>query len=104
MTALTPGCDPDLSVTGAPFGAAAGGGPRVRSGLVLIAVLGLSVLLATADSVPGPVAVPAVVVGVLCALVLVRRGVRVAHRAGSAAAASVARAAHRSRPVPSPTP
>ena len=67
MTALTPGCDPDMSVTGAPFGAAAGGGPRVRSGLVLIAVVALSALLASADSVPGLVAVPAVVVAVLCA-------------------------------------
>jgi hypothetical protein len=82
MTALTPGCDPDMSVTGAPFGTAAGGGPRVRSALVLVAIVALAALLATAGSVPGLVAVPAVVVGVLCALVLVRRGIRLAHRSG----------------------
>ncbi len=104
MTALTPGCDPDMSTTGAPFGGATGGGPRLRSGAVLVVVVALSALLATGDSVPGAVAVPAAVVGMLCALVLVRRGLRVAHRAGSAATASVARAAHRSRPVPSATP
>jgi hypothetical protein len=103
MTALTPGCDPDMSVTGAPFGTAVGRGPRVRSALVLIAVVALSALLATADSVPGLLAVPAVVVGVLCALVLLRRGIRLAHRAGSAVVTSAARAAHRSGPVPSPT-
>jgi len=78
MTALTPGCDPDMSVTGAPFGTAADGGPRVRSGLVLVAIVALATLLATADAVPGLVAVPAVVVGGLCALVLVRRGIRLA--------------------------
>jgi hypothetical protein len=99
MTVLTPGCDPDMSTTGAPFGAAAGGGPRVRSGLVLLAVVTVSAFLATGDSVPGLVAVPALVVGSLCALVLVRRGVRLVHRAGSAAI-TVARA----RPVPGTTP
>lgn len=94
MTALTPGCDPDMSVTGAPFGAAADSGPRVRSGLVLLAVVALAALLVTADSVPGLVAVPAVVVGALCALALVRRGIRLVHRVGTAVATSAARAAH----------
>ena len=88
MTALTPGCDPDMSVTGAPFGTVVGRGPRVRSALVLVAVVALAALLATAGSVPGLVAVPALVVGVLSALVLLRRGIRLAHR---------------SRPVPSAT-
>jgi hypothetical protein len=94
MTALTPGCDPDMSVTGAPFGAVADRGPRVRSGLVLLAVVALATLLATADSVPGLVAVPAVVVGALCALALVRRGIRLVHRGGPAVATPAARAAH----------
>lgn len=94
MTALTPGCDPDMSVTGAPFGAAADRGPRVRSGLVLLAVVAVAAFLATAGSVPGPVAVPAVVVGALCALALVRRGIRLVLRAGSAVATPTARAAH----------
>ena len=80
MTALTPGCDPDMSVTGAPFGAAAGTGPRVRSAFVLLVLVALSALLVTAGSVPGPVAVPVAAVGVLCALVLVRRGIRLVHR------------------------
>ena len=94
MTALTPGCDPDMSVTGAPFGAATGRGPRVRSGLVLLAVVVLAALLATADNVPGLVAVPAAVVGLLCALALVRRGIRLVHRASPAVATPTARAAH----------
>ena len=104
MTALTPGCDPDMSVTGAPFGTAVDRGPRVRSALVLVAVVALAAFLATAGSVPGLVAVPAVVVGALCALVLVRRGIRLAHRPSSAVATSAARAVHRSGPVPSTTP
>ena len=94
MTALTPGCDPDMSVSGAPFGTTADRGPRVRSGLVLLAVVALATLLATADSVPGLVSVPAVVVGALCALALVLRGIRLVHRAGSAVATPAARAAH----------
>ncbi|TQN42427.1 hypothetical protein FHU33_1827 [Blastococcus colisei] len=103
MTALTPGCDPDMSITGAPYGVS-GGGPRLRSGLVLLAAVVVSVLLAIGNSVPGLVAVPAVVVGVLCALALIRRGARLAHRAGSVVAASVGRALYRSRPVPTATP
>src|SRR3712207_231527 len=99
MTALTPGCDPDLSTSGAPFGVAAGGGPLVRSGLMLLAVVAVCAVLTTADPVPGPVAVLAAVVGVLCALVLFRRGVRLALRPGSAPGGSVDRAVHRSRPV-----
>ena len=104
MTALTPGCDPDMSTTGAPFGATSGGGPGLLSGLVLVAVVAVSTVLATGDSVPGAVAFPAVVVWLLCGLALLRRGIRVAHRAGSAATASVARAVHRSRPVPTAAP
>ncbi len=49
MTVLTPGCDPDMSTTGAPFGRP----PEefhVRSVLVLLAITGLSAALATADA------------------------------------------------------
>src|SRR5215213_919568 len=81
MTALTPGCDPDMSTTGAPFGAGAREGPRLRSGLVLLAVVALAAVLATDDSVPRPVAVPALVAGALCALALVARGIRLVQRA-----------------------
>jgi hypothetical protein len=98
MTVLTPGCDPDMSVTGAPFGAAAGGGPRVRSWLVLIALVALSAFLATADAVPGLVGVPAAVVGVLCALVLVRRVLRLVRHA-AARVTPGARGSGRRRPV-----
>jgi len=103
MTTLTPGCDPDMSITGAPYGATSGG-PRMRSAVILLAVVVGSALLATGGSMPGGVAVAAALVGLLCAVVLVRRAVRLAHRAGVVAASSVARAVHRSRPVPTATP
>ncbi len=103
MTALTPGCDPDMSITGSPFGAASGGGRRLRSGAVLLVVGALSFLLATGDSVPGGVRVPAVVVALFCALVLIRRGVRLARRAWPVAASPASRAADTSRPVPTAT-
>lgn len=104
MTALTPGCDPDMSVTGAPFGAVPGGGPRLRSGLVLLALAGVAVLVAVTDPVPGLIAVPVLVVGALSALALLARGVRLGQRAGSAVASSVGRALHRPRPLPSAAP
>jgi hypothetical protein len=103
MTALTPGCDPDMSISGAPFGATATTGPRLRSGAVLLAFVALAVLLVSADA-PAASTVPVAVVGAFCAVALVGRGVRLAHRTGSAAVTSVARAAHRSRTVPSATP
>jgi hypothetical protein len=95
----TIGCDPDMSTTGAPFGTAPQR-PRVRSTIVLLVLVAGSVALATADPVPGGLAVPAAVVGAVCALVLGSRAVRVAHSAGTAAAAALGRALHRSRPVP----
>jgi hypothetical protein len=103
MTALTPGCDPDMSITGAPYGAARGG-PRVRSGLVLLAVVAVAALLAAGDSVPSLLAVPVLGLGVLCALVLVRRGIRLGRRGAGVAAARAVRALHRSRPVPTGMP
>ena len=103
MTALTPGCDPDMSTTGAPYGATPRG-PRLGSGLVLVAVVAVAVLLVTGGSAPGLVAVPAGVVGAFCALALIGRGARLARRAGAAAQASTARALHRSRPLPTGTP
>lgn len=104
MTTLTPGCDPDMSVTGAPFGSTSGSGPRLRSGLVLLALAGLAVLVAVTDVMPGPVAVPVLVVGGLCALALAARAVRLAQRAGSAATSAVARTLHRPQPVPTAVP
>lgn len=103
MTALTPGCDPDMSTTGAPFGATSGGAAGVRSLLVLLAVVAVSASVATGDG-PGWLAVAAAVVGLLCALVVLRRGALLAHRAGVATAATAARVVHRSRPVPTAAP
>ncbi|SFF40704.1 hypothetical protein [Blastococcus tunisiensis] len=101
MTTLTPGCDPDMSTTGAPFGARpADAGPRVRSGLVLLAVVAGSVLLATGDAVPMLLAVPVGAVGALCALALAARGIALAQHVGAAAAGPVGRLPHRARPVP----
>ena len=99
MTVLTPGCDPDMSISGAPFGAAPGR-LRLRSGAVLLVVAGLGAYLATGEAVPEMLAVPAAVVGAACALALVMRAVRLGRRTGSAAVAAVARSAHRARPVP----
>lgn len=104
MTALTPGCDPDMSTTGAPFGAVPASGSGVRSGLVLMVVAVGSAFLAIGDAVPGVVTVPAVVIGGSCALALVRRGVRAVQRPASAAAAPLVPAVHRSRPVPTALP
>jgi hypothetical protein len=87
---LTPSCDPDMSF-GAPFGAAPHHGPRLRSGAVLLVLAVLCGYLATADAVPAALAAPAAVVGLTSALVLVRRAIRLAHRAAPAAAAAVTR-------------
>jgi membrane associated rhomboid family serine protease len=79
MTALTPNCDPDMSTTWAPFGPRAPG-PRVRSAVVLLAVVVGAAFLAAGTAVPGWVAVAAAVIGLFCALVLLRRALRLAHR------------------------
>lgn len=97
MTALTPGCDPDMSTTGAPFGSVPAR-PRVLSGAVLLGFVALAVLLVGAGA-PGGLTVPVLVVAALCTLALVARAVRLVQRAGGSAAASVARALHLSRPV-----
>jgi hypothetical protein len=103
MTALTPGCDPDMSTTGAPFGPSSGDS-GLRSGLVLLVVVTVAALVATGDAVPGAAAVPATVVGLLCALVLVRRGIRLTYRAGALVAASASRTLHRSTVLPTRAP
>ena len=98
MTALTPDCDPDLSNCGSPTSPSGGG---VRSTVVLLALVTVAVLAVTGEAVPGAVAVLAGGVGLVSALVLTRRAVRLAGRAGAAVAAHGlwAGAAHRSRPV-----
>ena len=98
MTALTPDCDPDLSNCGSPTSPPGGG---VRSTVVLLALVTVAALAVTGGAVPGAVAFLAGGVGALSALVLARRAVRLAGRAGAALAAHGpwAGAVHRSRPV-----
>ncbi len=98
MTALTPDCDPDLSNCGSPTGSNGGG---VRSTVVLLALVTAAVLAVTGDAVPGVVAFLAGGVGLVSALVLAGRMVRLVRGAGAAVAVHGpgAGAVHRSRPV-----
>ena len=97
MSALTPDCDPDLSNCGSPTGSPGGG---VRSTVVLLALVTVGLLAVTGEAVPGAVAFLAGGVGLVSALVLGRRAVRLVQRAGAAVAAHGPWAAvHRSRPV-----
>src|SRR3712207_6891654 len=77
MTALTPGCDPDMSTTGAPFGSVPAR-PRVLSGAVLLGFVALAVLLVGAGA-PGALTVPVLVVAAPCTLALVAREIGRAH-------------------------
>ncbi|SDN83954.1 hypothetical protein [Geodermatophilus sp. DSM 45219] len=96
MSALTPDCDPDLSNCGSPTGP-----PSVRSTVVLLVLVTVAVLAVTGGSVPGGVAFLAGGVGLVSALVLAGRAVRLGRRAGAAIAARGpwAGAVHRSRPA-----
>ncbi|SNS84982.1 hypothetical protein SAMN04488107_4026 [Geodermatophilus saharensis] len=80
MSALTPDCDPDLSHCGKPAHRSGG----VRSTLVLLALVTVAALAVTGDAVPGTVAVLAGGVGLVAALVLGARVVRLAQRAAAA--------------------
>jgi hypothetical protein len=98
VTALTPDCDPDLSNCGSPTSPPGGG---VWSTVVLLALVGVAVLAVTGEAVPGALTSLAGGVGLLSALVLARRAVRLAGRAGAAVTAHRpwAGTVHRSRPV-----
>jgi hypothetical protein len=80
MSALTPDCDPDLSHCGQPVRRSGG----VRSALVLVALVTVAVLAVTGEAVPGAVAFLAGGVGVLAALALAARVVRLGQRAAAA--------------------
>ncbi|WP_346618976.1 hypothetical protein [Blastococcus montanus] len=100
MSALTPDCDPDLSNCGSPVdGPYTGGGPGVRSTVILLAVLAASVSLATGGTAPGAVVVLSGGVALVSGLVLTARCIRLAQRLGAAAAAHAPAAMRRSRPV-----
>ncbi|MGY1605864.1 hypothetical protein [Geodermatophilus sp. SYSU D00700] len=77
MSALTPDCDPDLSHCGQPVRKSGG----VRSTLVLVALVAVAALAVTGNAVPGAVAVLAGGVGLLAALALAARVVRLGQRA-----------------------
>ncbi|MGY1821716.1 hypothetical protein [Geodermatophilus sp. SYSU D00079] len=95
MSALTPDCDPDLSNCGSPVGS-----PGIGSTVVLLAVLVVSVPVATGAAVPGVLAFLAGGAGVLSALVLVGRAVRLVRRLAPAVASGAwVSPARRSRPV-----
>jgi hypothetical protein len=92
MSALTPDCDPDLSNCGSPVT-----GPRIRSTVVLAALVTVAALTVTGElAVPGAVAFLAGGVGLVAALVLGARTVRLGQRA---VAAVHLPALHRSHPV-----
>ncbi len=80
MSALTPDCDPDLSNCGSPAS-----GPRIRSTVVLAAFVAVAVLAVTGEvAVPGAVSFLAGGVGLVAALVLGARTVRLGQRAVAA--------------------
>jgi hypothetical protein len=97
MSALTPDCDPDLSNCGSA--GRSGGGPRVRSTVVLIAVLVAALSLVTGGAAPGVVAFLAGGVALLSALVLATRGVRLVQRGIATVVAQRPWVVHRSQPV-----
>ena len=90
MSALTPDCDPDLSHCGQPVRRSGG----VRSTLVLVALVTVAAFTVTGGAVPGAVAFLTGGVGLVAALVLGGRAVRLGRRA---VAAVPLPALHRSR-------
>ncbi|WP_336027516.1 hypothetical protein [Geodermatophilus sp. FMUSA9-8] len=91
MSALTPDCDPDLAHCGQPRS-----GHGMTSTLVLVGLVTLGALAVTGGAVPGVVAVLAGGVGLMAAVALTARVVRLGQRA---VAAVHLPALHRSRPV-----
>lgn len=82
MTTLGPNCDPDLSVTGAPWGGGPGGtNPGVLSTVLLLAVLTASLLLVAGSNGPGVGSVVTGGVALVSGAVLLRRAVRGVRRA-----------------------
>lgn len=101
MSALTPDCDPDMSHCGQPWQGKGRPGSGILSAVVLVAVLGLSILVVTKDVVADAFDFVAVPVGLLAAVALARRVVRLTARGVSAVAAHLpaAVAVRRSQPV-----
>ena len=89
MSALTPDCDPDMSHCGQPWQGKGRPGSGLLSAAVLVAILGVSLLVVTKDVVSGAFDFVAVPVGLLAAVALTRRAVRLVARGASAVAVHV---------------
>ncbi|TYP90579.1 hypothetical protein [Blastococcus xanthinilyticus] len=87
MSALTPDCDPDMAHCGQPWQGKSKPGAGLLSAAVLMGLLGVSLLVVTKDLVADAFDFVAVPVGVLAAVALTRRGVRLAARGASAVSA-----------------
>ena len=101
MSALTPDCDPDMSHCGQPWQGKGKPGSGILSAAVLVAILGVALLVVTKDVVSNAFDFVAVPVGLLSAVALTRRVVRLVGRGASAIAARMptAVAVRRSQPV-----
>ena len=101
MSALTPDCDPDMSHCGQPWKGKSRPGSGILSATVLVAILGVSLLVVTKDLVADGFDFVAVPVGLLAAVALTRRVVRLVAQGASAVAARMPTAVvvRRSQPV-----
>lgn len=101
MSALTPDCDPDMAHCGQPWQGKGKPGSGALSALVLVAILGVSLLVVTKDVVADAFDFAAVPIGLLAAVALTRRAVRLVAQGAAAVAAHAptAVAVRRSQPV-----
>ena len=100
MSALTPDCDPDMAHCGRPWKGKGSPGSGILSAVVLLALLALSLVVVTKDVVADAFDFVAVPIGLLAAVALTRRLVRLAALGASAVAAHVPTVAvRRSQPV-----
>ena len=101
MSALTPDCDPDMAHCGQPWKGKSRPGAAVLSAVLLGAVLAVSLLVVTRDVVTDAFDFVAVPIGLLAAVALIRRAVRLTTRGASVVAAHLPTvvAVRRSQPV-----
>jgi hypothetical protein len=86
MSALTPDCDPDMAHCGQPWKGKGSRGSGILSTVVLLAIFGVSLAVVTKDLVADAFDFVAVPVGLLAAVALSRRVVRLGVWAASAIA------------------
>ena len=101
MSALTPDCDPDMTNCGQPWKGETRPGSGVLAVVVLGAIFAVSLVVVTKDAAVNAFDFVAVPVGLLAAVALVRRAVRLAGRGASVVAAHLPTvvAVRRSQPV-----